>query len=110
MLSALQRLDKEELPGRLLLVEELNQQQQRELNLKPPSSSQFRIGVARDWPDSRAVWSVWFLPMSLSVPLTCLTGEGLRWWSSSAIIDTTFSLGGLRGNMKYVDKILLSNM
>ncbi|XP_059186500.1 zgc:172076 [Centropristis striata] len=52
---ALQRLQ-EELPGRLLLLEELNQEQQRELNLNPPSSSQLRTGVARDWPDARAVW------------------------------------------------------
>ncbi|XP_071359265.1 creatine kinase M-type isoform X2 [Trachinotus anak] len=53
---ALQRLEEEELPGRLLLVEELNQEKQKELNLSPPSSSQLRIGVARDWPDARAVW------------------------------------------------------
>ncbi|XP_040891373.1 zgc:172076 [Toxotes jaculatrix] len=53
---ALQQLEEEELPGRLLLLEELNQEQQRELNLNPPSSSQLRTGVARDWPDARAVW------------------------------------------------------
>ncbi|XP_049423372.1 uncharacterized protein LOC125883192 [Epinephelus fuscoguttatus] len=53
---ALQRLEEEQLPGRLLLLEELNQEQQRELNLNTPSSSQLRIGVARDWPDARAVW------------------------------------------------------
>ncbi|XP_075948133.1 creatine kinase M-type [Anarhichas minor] len=53
---ALQRLEEEKLPGQLLLLEELDQEQQRELNLDPPSSSQLRIGVARDWPDSRAVW------------------------------------------------------
>ncbi|XP_051237279.1 zgc:172076 [Dicentrarchus labrax] len=55
---ALQRLDENELPGRLLLLEELNQEQQRELNLNLnlPSSSQLRTGVARDWPDARAVW------------------------------------------------------
>lgn len=58
LLSALQRLDEDELPGRLLLLEQLNQEQQRQLNLKPPSSSQLRVGVARDWPDARAVWSV----------------------------------------------------
>lgn len=58
LLSALRRLDEEELPGQLLLLEELNQEQQRELNLNPPSSSQLRTGVARDWPDARAVWSV----------------------------------------------------
>ncbi|XP_034445721.1 creatine kinase B-type [Hippoglossus hippoglossus] len=52
---ALQRLE-EELPGRFLLLEELDQDQQRELNLSPPSSAQQRIGVARDWPDARAVW------------------------------------------------------
>ncbi|KAL7403857.1 hypothetical protein ABVT39_005994 [Epinephelus coioides] len=53
---ALQRLEEEQLPGRLLLLEELNQEQQRELNLNTPSSFQLRIGVARDWPDARAVW------------------------------------------------------
>ncbi|XP_018545115.1 zgc:172076 isoform X3 [Lates calcarifer] len=53
---ALQRLEDEELPGRLLLLEELNQEQQRELNLSSPTSSQLRIGVARDWPDARAIW------------------------------------------------------
>ncbi|KAM7419963.1 hypothetical protein PAMA_016867 [Pampus argenteus] len=53
---ALQALQEEQQPARLLLLEELNQEQQRELNLNPPSSSQLRTGVARDWPDSRAVW------------------------------------------------------
>nr|XP_046233191.1 zgc:172076 isoform X2 [Scatophagus argus] len=53
---ALQQLDQHGLPGQLLLLEELNQEQQRQLNLNPPSSSQLRIGVARDWPDARAVW------------------------------------------------------
>ncbi|XP_030267300.1 creatine kinase M-type-like [Sparus aurata] len=53
---ALQRLNDDELPGQLFLLEELNPEQKRELNLNPPSSSQLRIGVARDWPDSRAVW------------------------------------------------------
>nr|XP_033480678.1 creatine kinase M-type [Epinephelus lanceolatus] len=53
---ALQRLEEEQLPGRLLLLEELNQEQQRELNLNTPSSFQLRIGLARDWPDARAVW------------------------------------------------------
>ncbi|XP_062244333.1 zgc:172076 isoform X1 [Platichthys flesus] len=52
---ALQRLE-EELPGRFLLLEELDQDQQRDLNLSPPSSAQQRVGVARDWPDARAVW------------------------------------------------------
>ncbi|KAE8299970.1 Creatine kinase M-type [Larimichthys crocea] len=54
--KALQRLEDEELPGRLVLIEELNQEQQRELNLNPPSSTQLRTGMARDWPDARAVW------------------------------------------------------
>ncbi|XP_008296238.1 creatine kinase B-type [Stegastes partitus] len=54
--KALQRLEEEELSGQLFLLEELNQEQQRELTLKPPSSSQLRIGLARDWPDARAVW------------------------------------------------------
>ncbi|TKS67965.1 Creatine kinase M-type [Collichthys lucidus] len=51
----LKRLEDEELPGRLVLIEELNQEQQRELNLNP-SSTQLRTGMARDWPDARAVW------------------------------------------------------
>ncbi|XP_035493835.1 zgc:172076 isoform X2 [Scophthalmus maximus] len=58
--KALQRLEDEdedeELPGRLLSLEELDQDQQRDLNLSSPSSSQLRLGVARDWPDARAVW------------------------------------------------------
>ncbi|XP_037545974.1 zgc:172076 [Nematolebias whitei] len=53
--TALQRLE-EELPGDLLLLKELSQEQQLKQNLKPPSSLQLRIGVARDWPDARAVW------------------------------------------------------
>ncbi|XP_017294255.1 zgc:172076 [Kryptolebias marmoratus] len=52
---ALQRLE-EDLPGDLLLLEELSQQQQMELNMNPPPSLHLRIGVARDWPDARAVW------------------------------------------------------
>uniref|UniRef100_A0AAQ4Q165 creatine kinase n=1 Tax=Gasterosteus aculeatus aculeatus TaxID=481459 RepID=A0AAQ4Q165_GASAC len=53
---ALLRLEEEELPGRFLPLEELDQEQQRELNLEPPSAYQLRIGTARDWPDARAVW------------------------------------------------------
>ncbi|CAJ1054171.1 zgc:172076 [Xyrichtys novacula] len=52
---ALQRLQ-EELPGRLLSVEDLNQEQRTELKLDSPSAFQLRTGVARDWPDARAVW------------------------------------------------------
>ncbi|KAF3852632.1 hypothetical protein F7725_005987 [Dissostichus mawsoni] len=52
----LRRLEEEDLPGRLLLLEDLNQDQQRELDFDPPSDSQLRIGVARDWPDARGVW------------------------------------------------------
>ncbi|XP_065816888.1 zgc:172076 isoform X3 [Labrus bergylta] len=52
---ALQQLQ-DQLPGCLLSLEDLNQEQQRELNLNPPSTSQLRTGVARDWPDARAVW------------------------------------------------------
>lgn len=51
-------LDEDDLPGQFWLVEELNPEQQRELALKPPSPSLLRTGVARDWPDARAVWSV----------------------------------------------------
>ncbi|XP_028267303.1 creatine kinase M-type isoform X2 [Parambassis ranga] len=53
--KALQRLE-EERPGRLLLLEKPNEEQCGELTLNPPSSWQLRIGVARDWPDARAVW------------------------------------------------------
>ena len=66
LLSALQQL-----PGRLFPLEELSQEQQRELKLNPPSSTQLRIGVARDWPDARAVWSVWFIPIRRFAPVTC---------------------------------------
>ncbi|XP_060919963.1 zgc:172076 isoform X2 [Labrus mixtus] len=52
---ALQQLQDQH-PGRLLSLEDLNQEQERELNLNPPSTSQLRTGVARDWPDARAVW------------------------------------------------------
>ncbi|XP_078128508.1 creatine kinase M-type [Sander vitreus] len=55
--KALQRLEEEALPGRLLLLQDLSPEQQRELNLNSPSASQLRIGVARDWPDARAVWA-----------------------------------------------------
>ncbi|KAM3623307.1 uncharacterized protein V6R79_009787 [Siganus canaliculatus] len=54
--KALQRFDSEVLPGQLFLPQELSQEEQRVLNLNPPSSSQLRTGVARDWPDARAVW------------------------------------------------------
>uniref|UniRef100_A0A3B4GPJ6 creatine kinase n=1 Tax=Pundamilia nyererei TaxID=303518 RepID=A0A3B4GPJ6_9CICH len=53
--SALQQLE-QELAGRLLLLTDLSQEQQSELSLKAPTSFQLRIGVARDWPDARAVW------------------------------------------------------
>ncbi|KAF3688114.1 Creatine kinase M-type [Channa argus] len=53
--GALHRLQ-EQLSGQLHLLEELNQEQQRELKPNLPSSTQQRIGVARDWPDARAVW------------------------------------------------------
>ncbi|XP_070684427.1 creatine kinase B-type [Pempheris klunzingeri] len=53
---ALRRLQDDELPGRLLLLEELHQEQQGGMSLNPPTSTQLRTGVARDWPDARAVW------------------------------------------------------
>ncbi|XP_041641103.1 zgc:172076 [Cheilinus undulatus] len=53
--KALQRLDSE-LPGHLVSVEELSEEQQRQLNMNAPSALQLRTGVARDWPDARAVW------------------------------------------------------
>ncbi|XP_063738974.1 zgc:172076 isoform X2 [Eleginops maclovinus] len=56
MPSALQRMEEDVLPGQFLLQEDLNQESKREVDFDPPSASQFRIGVARDWPDARAVW------------------------------------------------------
>ncbi|XP_071380520.1 creatine kinase M-type [Centroberyx affinis] len=62
--TALQQLG-EELPGRLLPVEQLNQEMLPPPSLSPPlslspspspSPSQLRTGVGRDWPDARAVW------------------------------------------------------
>ncbi|XP_039469848.1 zgc:172076 isoform X1 [Oreochromis aureus] len=53
--QALEQLE-QKLAGRLLLLTDLSQEQQSELNLKAPTSFQLRIGVARDWPDARAVW------------------------------------------------------
>ncbi|RVE76616.1 hypothetical protein OJAV_G00010390 [Oryzias javanicus] len=52
---ALQKLETE-VPGELWLLEELNQQQQVEMKVTAPTSLQLRCGVARDWPDARAVW------------------------------------------------------
>ncbi|XP_024145798.1 zgc:172076 [Oryzias melastigma] len=52
---ALQKLEPE-LPGELWLLEDLNQQQQVEMKVTSPTSLQLRCGVARDWPDARAVW------------------------------------------------------
>ncbi|KAL4612843.1 creatine kinase, testis isozyme-like [Arapaima gigas] len=44
-------------PGQLYSLEELSQRKQGDRGLlKVPSSFQMRTGVARDWPDSRAVW------------------------------------------------------
>uniref|UniRef100_UPI003AB09CED creatine kinase M-type n=1 Tax=Centroberyx gerrardi TaxID=166262 RepID=UPI003AB09CED len=58
--TALQQLG-EELPGRLLPVEQLNQEMLPPPSPSPssspsPSPSQLRTGVGRDWPDARAVW------------------------------------------------------
>ncbi|XP_004065574.1 creatine kinase M-type-like [Oryzias latipes] len=52
---ALQKLEAE-LPGQLFLLEELSRQQQAEMKAASPTSLQLRCGVARDWPDARAVW------------------------------------------------------
>uniref|UniRef100_A0A3P9I6Q1 creatine kinase n=1 Tax=Oryzias latipes TaxID=8090 RepID=A0A3P9I6Q1_ORYLA len=52
---ALQKLEAE-LPGQFFLLEELSRQQQAEMKATSPTSLQLRCGVARDWPDARAVW------------------------------------------------------
>ncbi|KAJ8002334.1 hypothetical protein DPEC_G00178800 [Dallia pectoralis] len=45
------------LPGKLYSVAELsNNPEDKIANIVAPSISQFRNGLARDWPDSRAVW------------------------------------------------------
>ncbi|KAM9461666.1 creatine kinase, testis isozyme [Clarias gariepinus] len=47
----------EELPGKLYSMEELNQESEdKGLILDVPSSTLMKIGVARDWPDARALW------------------------------------------------------
>ncbi|XP_046899681.1 zgc:172076 [Hypomesus transpacificus] len=54
--KALEQLS-EEFPGKLYSMEKLTEdQEEMGLIVDAPSSSQFRTGVARDWPDSRAVW------------------------------------------------------
>uniref|UniRef100_A0A3P8UFK2 creatine kinase n=1 Tax=Cynoglossus semilaevis TaxID=244447 RepID=A0A3P8UFK2_CYNSE len=50
------RHNKNDLPGQLHLLKDLDQEQQCALKLSPPSQFQLRTGAARDWPDARAVW------------------------------------------------------
>ncbi|KPP71214.1 hypothetical protein Z043_109894, partial [Scleropages formosus] len=47
----------EQFPGQLYSMEEVSQRKQDNgFLLKVPSEFQMRTGMARDWPDSRAVW------------------------------------------------------
>lgn len=47
----------EELPGKLYSMDELNQEtEDRGLILDAPPSTLMKTGVARDWPDARALW------------------------------------------------------
>lgn len=89
--SALRLLDEDDRPGQFWLVEELTPEQQRELNLKPPSPSLLRTGVARDWPDARAVWSVGNYWASIHESVCLSVSVTLR--SSSAVgIQSTAEL------------------
>lgn len=54
--KALEQLS-EEFPGKLYSMEKLTEDQEgMGVTVEAPSPSQFRTGVARDWPDARAVW------------------------------------------------------
>lgn len=47
----------EELPGKLYSMDELNQEtEDRGLLLDAPPITLMKTGVARDWPDARALW------------------------------------------------------
>lgn len=47
----------EELPGKLYSMDELNQETENKgLILETPPTILMKIGVARDWPDARALW------------------------------------------------------
>lgn len=47
----------EELPGKPFSMDELNQEtEDKELILDAPPIALMKIGVARDWPDARALW------------------------------------------------------
>lgn len=47
----------EEFPGKLYLMEELSEGGDgKGLATMSPTPAMCRIGVARDWPNSRAVW------------------------------------------------------
>ena len=54
--SALTKLS-EEFPGKLYSMEELSQDAGgKGLAMMTPTPAMVKIGVARDWPDARAVW------------------------------------------------------
>lgn len=49
----------EDLPGTFYSIEELSQESEdRRVVMDSPPSSLIKIGVARDWPDARALWLV----------------------------------------------------
>ncbi|KAF4083276.1 hypothetical protein AMELA_G00138040 [Ameiurus melas] len=55
-MKALDQLS-EELPGKLYSMDELNQEtEDKGLLLDAPPTSLMKTGVARDWPDARALW------------------------------------------------------
>lgn len=49
----------EDLPGKLYSIDELSHESEgRRVVMDSPPLSLIKIGVARDWPDSRALWLV----------------------------------------------------
>lgn len=49
----------EDLPGKLYSIDELSHESEdRGVVMDAPPSSLIKIGVARDWPDARALWLV----------------------------------------------------
>lgn len=49
----------EDMPGKLYSIDELSHESEdRRVVMDSPPSSLIKIGVARDWPDARALWLV----------------------------------------------------
>ncbi len=49
----------EDLPGKLYFIDELSHESEdRSVVMDSPPLSLIKIGVARDWPDARALWLV----------------------------------------------------